>query len=254
MADALNIEVGNLRFYDACPSEDQLNKFEKYVEMKKDFWPVDKILGKKSFYKLDFEVNCDVLSPRYDTEVLIDEAVTLFEKSKKLDILEFGTGSGCIIISLLDEYKNANAVGIDISLRALETTQRNAINNNVSDRLNLINASWFDDDIEKKINKKFDIIISNPPYIPSKDISQLDNEVKNYDPLIALDGGDDGLRDYRKICELANTLLKDDGFLIFEAGINQANDIMQIALLNNLKFVKIVKDLSNIERCVILKK
>lgn len=254
MADALDIDINNLRFYKDRPTQEQINKFEKHIEMKKNFWPVDKILGKKSFYKLDFEVNCDVLSPRFDTEVLIDETTSLFEKSKKLDILELGTGSGCIIISLLDEYKKASGVGIDISAKALEITQKNAINNNVADRLNLVNASWFDNDIEKKLSKKFDIIISNPPYIPSDDIKHLDNEVKNFDPMIALDGGVDGLRDYRRICLIARTLLKEGGYLVFEIGINQANDVKKIASANNLLLIKIAKDLGDIERCVILKK
>ena len=254
MSDVIGVDVKNLCFYDKTLTEEQLQKFEKYIEMKKNFWPVDKILGKKSFYKLDFEVNCDVLSPRYDTETLIDEAITLYDKSETINILEFGTGSGCIVISLLDEYKNAKAVGVDISEKALEVTKTNALKNNVDERLVLINASWFDEDIDAKINKKFNIIISNPPYIPSGDIKGLDNEVKNFDPLIALDGGKDGLRDYRRICYLTEKLLKDGGFLIFEAGINQAFDIIQIALANKLKLIKTAKDLGGIERCVILKK
>lgn len=254
MADVLNTEVGSLRFYNEHPTKEQINLFDKYIEMKRNFWPVDKILGKKSFYKLDFEVNCDVLSPRYDTEILIDEAIKLFDKDANLNILEFGTGSGCIIISLLDEYKKAGAVGVDISKKALSVTKKNAVNNKVDDRLCLVNASWFDDDISAKLNPKFDIIISNPPYIPSNDIKALDNEVKNFDPLLALDGGQDGLRDYRRICSLCNELLKDDGYLIFEIGVNQADDVLQIASSNNLRLVKIANDLNGIERCVILKK
>ena len=254
MAGAMNIDVGNLRFYNGQPTKEQINKFERFIEMKKNFWPVDKILGKKSFYKLDFDVNCDVLSPRYDTEILIEEAITLFDKSNNIDILELGVGSGCIVISLLDEYKNASAVGIDISAKALSTAKKNAENNSVIDRLTLLNASWFDNDIKEKLNKKFDIIISNPPYIPNKDIEFLDNEVKNFDPIIALDGGEDGLRDYRRICLIAENLLKDDGYLVFEIGINQADDVKQIALANNFRFVKMAKDLNGIARCVILKK
>ena len=103
-------------------------------------------------------------------------------------------------------------------------------------------------------DQKFDIIISNPPYIPSADIKNLDNEVKNFDPIIALDGGEDGLRDYKQICALAQKLLHDHGYLIFETGINQADDVIKIAEKNGLKQVKIAKDYNNIDRCVILKK
>lgn len=254
LADVLNTDTGNLRFYNKNLTPDELSKFDKYINLRKDFWPVDKILGKKSFYKLEFEVNQDVLSPRYDTEILIDEAIKLFNPDEKIDILELGTGSGCIVISLLNEYKNARAVGIDISEKALIITKTNAIKNQVDDRLSLLHAGWFDNDITEKINKKFDIIISNPPYIPSADIQKLDNEVKNFDPLLALDGGTDGLRDYKRICSLAESLLKEDGYLIFEAGINQAHDIAEIGVQNRLKLVKISNDLNGIERCVILKK
>ena len=254
MADVLNIETGNLRFYNEPITSEQLIKFEEYIELKKNFWPIDKIIGKKWFYKLEFETSKDVLSPRADTEILIEEAISLFDISKNINILELGTGSGCIVISLLNEYKNALALGIDISEKALLTTKRNAEKNFVSQRLELLNKSWFDDDILTSINKKFDIIVSNPPYIPTDDIQELDNEVKNFDPIIALDGGSDGLRDYKKICALAKDLLKDDGYLVFEIGINQVDDVVKIAQNNNLKSVKISKDYSGIDRCVILKK
>ena len=254
MADVLNIETGNLRFYNEPITSEQLIKFEEYIELKKNFWPIDKIIGKKWFYKLEFETSKDVLSPRADTEILIEEAISLFDISKNINILELGTGSGCIVISLLNEYKNALALGVDISEKALLTTKRNAEKNFVSQRLELLNKSWFDDDILTSINKKFDIIVSNPPYIPTDDIQELDNEVKNFDPIIALDGGSDGLRDYKKICALAKDLLKDDGYLVFEIGINQVDDVVKIAQNNNLKSVKISKDYSGIDRCVILKK
>ena len=224
LAEALDTDVSGLTFYNSEISASQLQKFEEYIEKRKNFCPVDKILGKKNFYKLEFEVNNDVLSPRYDTEILIDETLKLFNPTDEIKILEFGTGSGCIVISLLDELKNATAFGVDISEKALKITKTNAIKNNVAGRLTLINASWFDEDIINRINQKFDIIISNPPYIPSKDIETLDNEVKNFDPLVALDGGEDGLRDYRKICELSEKMLKNNGYLVFEAGINQADD------------------------------
>ena len=123
LADVLNQNVGGLSFYKSDLTSDQEKKFNEYIEKRKNFCPVDKIIGKKPFYKLEFEVNCDVLSPRYDTEILIEEILRLFNSDDKIEILEFGTGSGCIVISLLNEMKNASATGIDISKKALETTQ-----------------------------------------------------------------------------------------------------------------------------------
>lgn len=254
MADVLSVNVSDLYFHDKEITKNQLQKFDKYVEMRKNFWPVDKIIGKKSFYKLDFDISNDVLSPRYDTEILIEEALKIFAPTDQIKMLEFGTGSGCIIVSLLDELKKATAIGVDISAKAIEYTKKNATKNNVFDRLELLNVSWFDENIQNKISQKFDLIISNPPYIPSDDISNLDDEVKKYDPLIALDGGKDGLKDYRRICEIANDILKEDGFLIFEVGIEQANLVIEIAKKQNFNLVKIAKDYANIERCVILKK
>ncbi len=254
LADVLDINISDLAFYKSELTNDQEKKFDKYIEMRKKFYPVDKILGKKYFYKLEFEVNRDVLSPRYDTEILIEETLRLFNLNDKIEILEFGTGSGCIVISLLDELKNAKATGVDISKKALEITKKNATTNNVLNRLDLLNASWFDNDIQNKIPQKFDLIISNPPYIPTKDIETLDNEVKNFDPIIALDGGEDGFRDYIKICEHAQKMLKNNGYLVFELGINQADNVIKIAKEKNLNLVNTFKDYNNIERCVIFKK
>ena len=254
LADVLDINISDLAFYKSELTNDQEKKFDKYIEMRKKFCPVDKILGKKYFYKLEFEVNRDVLSPRYDTEILIEETLRLFNLNDKIEILEFGTGSGCIVISLLDELKNAKATGVDISKKALEITKKNATTNNVLNRLDLLNASWFDNDIQNKIPQKFDLIISNPPYIPTKDIETLNNEVKNFDPIIALDGGEDGFRDYIKICEHAQKMLKNNGYLVFELGINQADNVIKIAKEKNLNLVNTFKDYNNIERCVIFKK
>ena len=254
LSDVLNRSVADLIFYDLELTKEQEKLFETYIEKRKNFYPVDKILGKKSFYKSDFEVSEDVLSPRYDTEILIEESLKIFNPADEVNILEFGTGSGCIVISLLNELKKAKATGVDISAKALEMTRKNATNHNVLSRLNLLNLSWFDSDIESKIPQKFDLIISNPPYIPTKDIDNLDVEVKNFDPLIALDGGEDGLRDYEKICEKAEKMLNTGGYLIFEVGINQAQNVTEKAQKYNFEAINIVKDYTGIDRCVILKK
>lgn len=254
LAHILNTDVGNLYFYDNDISEKQLCLFDEMIKKRESHCPVDKILGTRGFYKYDFDVNADVLSPRQDSEVLIEEALILLKNFVRPKILELGTGSGCLIISLLADRIDANGVGIDISEKALNVTKRNAIKNNVFDRLVLQRGSWFDKNITDVIETKFDLIISNPPYIPSADIEKLDDEVKNFDPLVALDGGDDGLRDYRQICKIAPSLLNDGGFLVFEAGINQADDIAEIAKKNNLSLVKKAQDLVGVERCIILKK
>ena len=185
---------------------------------------------------------------------MVEAAIRLSENEDEIKILELGVGSGCLIISILADKKNAKGIGVDISQEALQTTKYNAEKIGVGDRLKLICGSWFDEDMIKKIGCNFDFIISNPPYIPSADINFLDREVKDFDPLIALDGGEDGLRDYRQICKIAPNILKKDGFLIFEAGIGQARDICEIAQTNNLQHIETIKDLTGIDRCIILKK
>lgn len=253
-AAVLNTDFNSVIFYKHLLTEEQTAEFKRLVERRKTHCPVDKIIGKKGFYKYDFEVSESVLSPRADTELLVENALTLIRQEKMSKILEFGIGSGCILLSILADCPEIIGTGIDISAQALEIAKRNACALKVSQRLTPVQAGWFDTDITEKTGRGFDMVISNPPYIPSGDIQKLDPEVKNFDPLIALDGGKDGLRDYRQIAKIAGGLLKDDGYLIFEAGIHQADDIIGIA--QNCGFAKtaVLKDLGGIERCIILKK
>ena len=242
-----------LWFNDETLTEEQINKFKDLVKMRARHCPVDKIIGTKGFYKYDFVVNQDVLSPRADSEILVEEALKLICHNNYQKILEFGVGSGCLIISILAEAKNCHGIGIDISDKALNIAKLNAKNIGVTDRLNLFRKSWFDID-NTNIEHDFDMIISNPPYIQSDEIASLQDEVKNFDPIIALDGGQDGLRDYQQICKLASKLLKPHGALLFEIGEGQAEEVKQIAKENNLIWHKTVKDLNNINRCIIFEK
>ena len=178
LAKVLGTDIGSLYFYTDDISERQLKIFDEMTEKRLQHCPVDKIIGTKGFYKYDFDVNSNVLSPRQDSEVLIEEALILLKKIKRPKILELGTGSGCLIISLLADCVEASAVGIDVSEKALETTKINATKNNVIDRLLLQKASWFDINIKEITGTKFNLIISNPPYIPTDDIEGLDEEVK----------------------------------------------------------------------------
>lgn len=229
-------------------------KLEKLVELRCAHHPLDKLLGKRDFYKTTFKVTEDVLSPRPDTETLVEAAIAVIAKNNFTSLLDLGTGSGCILLSILGDCEKVHGWGVDKSAKALEIAQYNAKNLNLSDRVDFIEGSWFDKNFVENLPHQFDVIVSNPPYIPSKEIETLDEEVRAHDPLSALDGGMDGYEHYRQIAEVAPCILKDNGYIFLEAGIGQAQEIMRIFAQNSLQPVDIIKDLSAVERCVILKK
>ena len=235
-------------------TEEQQQRVEDIVNrriQKKE--PLDKILGHKGFYKYDFMVNANVLSPRPDTEILLEAALDLGKK-ENISILDLGTGSGCILLSFLKERSSAKGIGVDISTEALDIAEKNAKKLNVVSQVSWLNKSWFDEDFIDVIGKKFDLIVSNPPYIPDAEILSLDDEVKNYDPLAALSGGDDGLVSYRRIAKIAPFLLNQNGYIFLECGLGQAQDVCNIFKAQGLELCQILKDLQGIERCIILKK
>ena len=254
LAFVLKKTPDELYLYKLPLSDKQIKEFDRLVALRSEHYPVDKIIGRKGFYKYEFEVSKDVLSPRSDTEIMVEKAISLIRENNFTSILEFGVGSGCIILSLLADTENTTGVGIDISSKALKVAENNAISLGVRKRINLFQASWFDDNILEKIGQSFDIILSNPPYIPSDEINTLELEVKNFDPLTALDGGKDGLRDYRRICPIAHKLLKKGGILLFEVGEGQAERVKEIGEANGLSYQETLKDLNDIRRCIILKK
>lgn len=216
--------------------------------------PLDKILGHKEFYKSDFAVDENVLSPRPDTEVLVEAAISLVRENQDFSILDLGTGSGCIIISILAECLNARGLAVDISEKSLAIARSNAEKNGVASRLELQQGDWFKGDFVKNIGKKFDLIVSNPPYIPTDEIAALEPEVKDYDPLKALDGGQDGLDSYKRIAEVSGDLLKDGGYILLEAGAGQSSDIVRIFCDKQFQLIDVIHDLAQIARCVILQK
>lgn len=226
---------------------------DSLIAKRKEGVPLCKIVGHKGFYKHDFIVSEDVLSPRADTEVLVEKAIELLKNNEKPNILELGIGSGCILLSILGDVPKATGVGIDISEKALKITSQNIKLMNMENRTEILQSSWFDDYLAKKIDKKFDMIVSNPPYIPSSDILELDRGVKNYDPMLALDGGVDGLRDYRQIAKISKNLLLSEGYILLEVGISQYKDVIDIFEKQDFKLEEIVKDLAGIERCLVFK-
>lgn len=225
-----------------------------WVALRKAQHPLCKILKEKGFYKYDFIVSEAVLSPRPDTETLVEEAIRTAQANCATKILDLGTGSGCIILSILGDISSASGIGVDASASALEVASKNAYRLKLDSQVNFIQASWFDEDFVARFESEFDIIVSNPPYIPTQDILGLAPEVKNFDPMSALDGGKDGLYHYRQIAKVSYPLLKMGGEILLEGGIGQEKDIQSVFENAGFYLKKIVADLGGINRCIILKK
>jgi len=254
VADILNSDENSVRFNNDELSGEQIANIDEYVRRRLSFEPVAKIIGKKDFYKSSFVVNHHVLDPRPDTEITVEAAIEYINKYKLSKLVDLGTGSGCISISVAKEIENISVTAVDVSPEALKIATENVKLNEVSDKVKLVNASWYDNDIKDKIGTNFDVIISNPPYIPTKDIEKLDIDVKKYDPMSALDGGIDGLDDYRKIAQLSSDILVVSGYIFLEIGINQTEDVSSIFEDNGFQLSEIIKDYSSIDRCLIFKK
>ena len=219
-------------------------KFDKAIKRRINREPVAYIIGEKEFWSQDFTVNYTTLIPRPETELLIYKIVKFF-KGKEINILDIGTGSGCILLSILKELNYSRGVGIDISKQAIQTAKVN------SKKLNLLNRAKFKVfDINKFHMGKYDLIVSNPPYIPSKDIQNLSKDIINYEPLIALHGGLDGLDLIKKVIYKSSSLLKNNGLIAIEIGNNQYLKVS--GLLKQHKFKEIHKeyDYNHNVRCI----
>lgn len=235
-------------------STKQKDQILKMVEERLMHRPLCKILGEKGFYKYDFLVDENVLSPRPDTEVLVESAIAEAKKMNAHKILDLGTGSGCIILSILGDVDSLKGWAVDVSVEALRVAKANAQKLGLDSRVIFLNASWFDQDLIERLGTDFDMIVSNPPYIPHQEIAELEDEVKKYDPLSALDGGDDGLEHYRQIAAVAIKILRPEGVIFLEGGIHQEKDIATIFINAGFSLQNIIKDLAGINRCIFLKK
>ena len=211
--------------------------------------PIAYILKKKEFWSKNFHVTYDTLIPRPETELIVDELVKKFKNKRNISILDIGTGSGCIIISLLNEIKNSKGVGIDISKKALKIAEKNARNHGVASRIKLLKKS-----ITEYFNQKHDIIVSNPPYINRIDIKNLTDDIKRFEPRIALDGGNDGLDLVRKVIYKAKSILKINGILALEIGNRQHKKVSKLLIKNNFRIECVIKDFEYNVRCLIAKK
>lgn len=261
--------------YDYQLTEDEEAKFAELIELRAKGVPLQYITGKQEFMSLQFKVNSNVLIPRQETEILVETIIDYIknkrgilkernavskkntnsgnkagsvsiDKSDDISILEIGTGSGCIAVSLAYYIQNCFITATDISEDAIQTARLNASLNGVKEKIDFVVSDLF----ENVGNKKFDAIVSNPPYIAKKDIESLDVEVKKYEPIIALDGGIDGLDFYRAIIQKAPDYLKEDGILVFEIGYNQARDVACL-MERDFSNIRIIKDLDKNDRVVI---
>ena len=226
-------------------SEKIIKKYNIAIKRRIKNEPTAYILGKKEFWSEDFLVNRKTLIPRPETEILVNKVVNFF-KNKRINILDVGTGTGCILLSILKELKQSTGTGIDISAKAIQTAEINSRN------LNLTNRSKFKVcDLDKYNIGKYDLIVSNPPYILSKDIKNLSKDIINYEPKIALDGGIDGLDLIKKVIYKSTHLLKRNGLLGLEIGFNQYRKVSTI--LRHYKFREISKeyDYKRNVRCII---
>lgn len=230
-------------------TQEQEDLFNIFIQDRLKGRPVAYIVGNREFMGLDFYVQEGVLIPRPDTEPLVEELIELCREKENLSILDIGTGSGAITISLAKYLNTSKVKSFDISDIALEVGKKNAISNEVDDRVEFIKSDLFSSIENKSI--QFDVIVSNPPYIPKKDIETLHTQVKDYEPYIALEGGEDGLDFYRSITEQSRMYLKENGILAYEVGHDQAQDVAEIMNSNGYTKIYTKKDLQGIDRVVI---
>ena len=225
---------------------DQLSYFNELIEQRSKRKPIAYLTGKKEFWKYEFYVTKDVLIPRPDTEIIIEKVLELTKNKLTLNFLEIGVGSGCIILSILKERKNYYGTGIDISKKSLEICKINSDNLKVFNRMRLYKS-----DIDNFRYGKYDLIISNPPYIKKFDLKYLDKDVVNYEPQLALDGGLDGLSELIKVINNSTKLIKKNGILILEIGFDQTEKIKEILRKNDFFVKKVFKDLAKYNRCIV---
>tara|TARA_B100000212_G_scaffold139241_1_gene104913 strand:- start:215 stop:1060 length:846 start_codon:yes stop_codon:yes gene_type:complete len=220
--------------------------FNYYLKLRKQNRPIAHILGFKDFWKYKFKVDKNVLIPRPETELIIEQALKNLPKLSNKNILDIGTGSGCIIISIIKERENCKATAIDKSLKALKVAKLNAEMHHVLNKIKFLNI-----DVDKYFANKYDLIVSNPPYIKDSEILSLDKDVKLNEPKLALSGGKSGLNKVFKVIKKSQELLKTNGKLILEIGDKQSREVKKYLIKNNFNQIQVFKDLSRKDRCIV---
>lgn len=251
LSKALNITTEEIIFnLNRNISESELKTYQELIIRRADREPMSHILGKRAFWDWEFKVTKETLDPRPDSEAVIEAILKIFpDKLRDLDILELGIGTGCLIISALKLYPNSHGEGVDINKKTIDVAKENAETLEVDDRIKIYKSDWF-----SEVKGSFDLIISNPPYIPESQLKTLEKEVKLYEPKRALTSGKEGLDDYRKISQNVYNYLKKSGYLVLEIGDDQKDSVVKIFEEKKLTFLFSQKDLSNKDRVLVFQK
>ena len=224
----------------------EYDNFQKMIDQRSKGKPLAYLTNKKVFWNYEFFVNGNVLIPRPDTEIIIEQVLKIYKKKSKINFLDIGFGSGCILLTILKEREDFLATGIDISNHALKICKINAYKLGVKNRVKI-----FKSDIDKFNLGKYDLILSNPPYIKNLDLKYLEKDVSKFEPQLALNGGLDGISEIRKVIKKSSELIKNGGKLILEIAYNQKNEVKQLLRKNSFYINSVVKDLANNDRCII---
>ena len=208
--------------------------------------PIAYLTGKKSFWKYDFNIKQGVLIPRPDTEIIIEEALKFIKNKSKLKVLDIGVGSGCILLSILKEKKDFKGTGIDVSKKCLDVSRINALKLELTNRV-----KFFKSDVDNFAYGKYDLIISNPPYVNKLDLKYLDKDVVNFEPKVSLDGGLDGISEIRKVINRSSELIKINGKLILEIAFDQKDKVKKLLKDKGFYINKVIKDYAKNDRCIV---
>lgn len=238
-----------IAFPERAIAADAAARFEALLQRRARREPMAHILGRREFWSLAFKVTADTLDPRPDSETLVQAVLDQApDRSAALRLIDFGTGTGCLLLALLHELPHATGVGIDTSAAALAVATENAHTLGLTERAIFRRGDW-----DEGVEPGFDIVLSNPPYIPSKDIDGLQPEVASFEPRLALDGGADGLDAYRRLAPAAARLLKPGGLAAFEIGIGQGDSVRRIMASAALRHIATARDLAAVERCLLFR-
>jgi len=226
-----------------------IKKFNLMLNRRLANEPISKIINKKSFWKDDFYVNEFVLDPRPETEIIIEESHKFFyNKKSNIKILDIGTGSGAIAISLAREFENADILAIDISEDAIKVADKNITDKKLHDRIKLKKTTIH------YINENFDLIVSNPPYLTKNELENVSQEIRNFEPFVSLDGGEDGLSFFREFAKKIPQIMNSNAYFIIEIGAKQYDDCREIFNVSSLKFEKKTQDLQKKDRIMVFSK